>query len=142
MLYGLNLYGLNKSKEKIKETKKVILFESEKSPMLFCSYFGEENNITAAVCGSSISNYQFKLLLELGIEELIIAFDRQYKEANSYDKEWCTWTKKLKDLNNKYSPFVHVSFIFDKEHRLEYKMSPIDNGPEIFKELFKERITL
>jgi hypothetical protein len=32
--------------------------------------------------------------------------------------------------------------MFDKENLLDYKMSPIDNGKEVFMQLFKERIIL
>lgn len=84
--------------------------------------------------------YQVQLLLDLGVKEIIIAFDKQFKEIG--DEEWKGWTKKLTDLNKKYSKYTQISFIFDKWNLLEYKMSPIDNGPEIFLELFKKRITL
>ena len=46
------------------------------------------------------------------------------------------------DINKKYSPIVKVSFLFDKENLLQYKMSPIDNGKEVFLELFERRIIL
>lgn len=109
---GFNLYNLNNSKDNIKRTKKVIVFEGEKSPLLFASYFGEENDITVAVCGSSLSSYQVKLLLDLGIEEMIIAFDKQFQELG--DKEHLGWVKKLKDINKKYSSYIKISYMFDK----------------------------
>ena len=34
------------------------------------------------------------------------------------------------------------SFLFDKFNLLDYKMSPIDNGPENFLQLYKNRIFL
>ena len=48
--------------------------------MLYSSYFGTENDITVACCGSSLSMYQVQLLLDLGVKEIIIAFDKQFKE--------------------------------------------------------------
>lgn len=96
----------------------------EKSPLLFASYFGQENDITVAVCGSNLSSYQVQLLLNLNIEELIIAFDKQFQQLR--DEEHLGWVKKLKNINNKYSKFVKVSFIFDKKNLLNYKDSPID----------------
>ena len=135
---GFNLYNINNSKDNIKNTKKVIVFEGEKSPLLFASYFGRENDISVAVCGSSLSNYQVQLLLDLGIEEMVIAFDNKFQELG--DKEHQGWVKKLKDINNKYSKFIKVSFVFDLKGRLGYKDSPIDKGPEVFLELFEERI--
>ena len=120
--------------------KKVIVFEGEKSPLLYESYFGMENDISVACCGSNLSSYQVKLLLDLGVEEIIIAFDKQFKELG--DEEHKGWVKKLKDINNKYSKQVKISFMFDKWGLLNYKDSPIDAGPEKFLELFKKRIIL
>lgn len=137
---GFNLYNLNFSKENIKRTKKAIIFEGEKSPLLYASYFGQENDITVAVCGSSLSSYQVQLLLDLGIEEMIIAFDKQFQELG--DKEHLGWVKKLKDINKKYSKYVRISYMFDKWGILGYKSSPIDEGKEKFLELFDKRFSL
>jgi len=137
---GYNLYNLNFSKENIKRMKKAIIFEGEKSCLLYASYFGEDNDISVAVCGSSLSNYQVQLLLDLGIQELIIAFDKQFKELN--DEEHLNWVRKLKEINKKFKKYVNVSFVFDKENLLGYKMSPIDRGPQIFIALFEKRISL
>lgn len=137
---GFNLYNLNNSKENIKKIKKVFVFEGEKSCLLYRSYFGGDADISVAVCGSNLINYQVQLLLSLGVEEICIAFDKQFQEIG--DDEWKRWTKKLKELNRKYSPLVQISFLFDKKNLLGYKDSPIDRGPEIFMQLFKERIVL
>ena len=137
---GFNLYNINYSAENIKRTKKVIIFEGEKSPLLFASYFGQENDITVAVCGSALSSYQVKILLDLGVEEMIIAFDKQFQELG--DKEHLGWVKKLKDINKKYSKYVKISYMFDKWNILGYKSSPIDEGREKFIELFEKRFSL
>ena len=137
---GFNLYNLNNSKENVKQMKKVFIFEGEKSCLLYQSYFGVNNDLSVAVCGSSLINYQVQLLLSLGVEEIIIAFDKQFKEVG--DDEWKAWTKKLKDLHKKYGSQVQVSFMFDKWDLLGYKDSPIDCGPEVFLELFNKRVVL
>ncbi len=137
---GFNLYNLNNSKNAIKILKKAIVFESEKATMQYSSFVGEKNDISVACCGSSIIYYQMKLLLSLGVTEVIIAFDKQFKELN--DDEHKRWVKKLKSIHKKYSPYVEISFIFDKENLLGYKDSPTDRGEEIFFELFKRRIIL
>lgn len=121
---GFNLFNLNNSKDNIKTLKKVIIFEGEKSPLLYASYFGQENDITVACCGSSLSSYQVKLLMDLNIEEMIIAFDKQFKEIG--DEEWKGWTKKLKQIHQKYGSTVQISYMFDKQNLLGYKDSPID----------------
>ena len=73
---GMNLYNFNNSKDNIKLAKKAIVFEGEKSCLLYQSYFGLENDISVACCGSSLSNYQVQQLMNAGAEEIIIAFDR------------------------------------------------------------------
>lgn len=137
---GFNLYNLNNSKDNIKQIKKVFIFEGEKSCLLYQSYFGVENDLSVAVCGSSLISYQVQLLLSLGVEEIIIAFDKQFKEIG--DDEWKAWTKKLKDLHKKYGTQIQMSFMFDKWGLLGYKDSPIDCGKEKFLELFERRIVL
>ena len=137
---GFNLYNLNKSKNNIRKYKKAIIFEGEKSCIKYASLFGIENDISVAVCGSSLTTYQVDLLKQLDVEEIIIAFDKQFKEIG--DEEFKTWTKKLKDINKKYSSIVQVSFMFDKWDMLRYKDSPIDKDKETFEELFKRRVML
>ena len=137
---GMNLYGLNWSKDNIKLMKKAIVFESEKSVLLYGSYFGPENNISVACCGSNLSVYQVQLLLDAGAEEIIIAFDRQFQEIG--DKEFKHLTANLTKIHNKYKGFATISFIFDKNKITGYKDSPIDCGREKFLQLFKERILL
>lgn len=135
---GFSLYNINNSKEQIKAVKKAIVFESEKSCLKYASYFGIDNDISVACCGSNLVAYQFALLVSLDVQEIIIAFDRQYVDIG--DKEWKAWTKKLYNIHNKYGSYVQISYLFDLEHRLEYKASPIDQGEELFLDLFKTRI--
>ena len=135
---GMNLYNLNNIKEYIKIIKKAIVFESEKSCLLYQSYFNFD--ISVACCGSSLSNHQIQLLLDLGIEELIIAFDRQFQEIG--DNEFKRLTNNLTKMHEKYKNYIKVSFIFDKEMKTGYKDSPIDCGKDLFLELFNKRISL
>lgn len=137
---GMNLYGFNWNKENIKLFQKAIVFESEKAVLLYASYFGWENNISVACCGSNLSNYQLQLLMDAGAKEIIIAFDRQFQEIG--DKEFKHLTKNLTKIHQKYNNKVNISFIFDKNMITSYKASPIDEGKDKFLTLFKERITL
>lgn len=137
---SFNLYNINISKDNIRNIKKAIVFEGEKSTLLYSSYFGLDNDISVATCGSNLINYQVYLLLSLGVEEIIIGFDRQYKDIG--DEEWKKWTEKLYHIHNKYGSLVQISFLFDKEHLLDYKDSPIDKGKDIFLYLFKNRIVI
>lgn len=137
---GMNLYGLGWNKEHIKIIKKAIVFESEKSVLQYASYFGWENNICVACCGSSLSAQQVQLLLDLGVEEIIIAFDRQFQKIG--DEEFKKLKENLIRLRNKYKNYVNISFIFDSKMITGYKDSPTDQGPTKFLQLFKERIVL
>lgn len=137
---GYNLYGLNWTKENIKTMKKAILVEGEKSVLKYASYFGIENNICVASCGSSLTSYQVQLLLSLGINELIIAFDKQYEKCNTEESK--KWAKKLVQIHNKYKNEILISFLWDKDEVLGYKESPLDVDKEKFLYLFKRRIIL
>lgn len=137
---GMNLYNLNNSKDQIKIIKKVVIFEGEKSVLKYQTYFGMDNDISVACCGSSLSAYQVQLLQELGVEEIIIAFDRQFQEIG--DKEFLHLKNNLLKIRTKYKNFLKVSFMFDKKMITGYKDSPIDCGKDTFLQLFKERIYL
>ena len=137
---GMNLYNLNHSKKAIATLGKAIIVEGEKSCLQYQSYFGMENDITVACCGSSISAYQIDMLLQAGAKEIVIGFDRQFKEIG--DDEFKRLKANLIKLHNKYKNDVLISFIFDKYMITGYKASPTDHGPDIFLKLFKERIVL
>jgi hypothetical protein len=127
---GMNLYGLNWAKNQIPIIKKAIIFESEKSVLKYMSYFGIENNIAVACCGSNISAYHIHALLEAGAKEIIVAFDRQFQALG--DKEYEHLTNNLIKLHTRYKNDAQISFIFDKKMITGYKASPIDEGKEKF----------
>lgn len=137
---GMNLYGLNWSKNAIKILRKAIIFESEKSVLLYATYFGWDNNISVACCGSNISLYQIQLLEECGANEVIVALDRQFQELG--DKEYKHLTNNLLKIKDRFQKDLLISFIFDKNMITSYKASPIDEGKEKFLKLYKERIIL
>ena len=137
---GFNLYNINNSKNNIKNVNIAIVGEGEKFCLGYASYFGMENDITVACCGSNLTSYQFNLLLSLGVEEIVIAFDKQFQEIG--DKEWRRWTKKLTEINSKYGKYVKISYMFDKDNLLGYKESPIDAGKDIFTQMFMDRIII
>ena len=135
---GMNLYGLNWSKNAIGIMKKAIIFESEKSVLKYATDFGWNNNISVACCGSNVSSHQIQLLLDSGAQEIIIAFDRQFQEIG--DAEFQHLKLNLLKIRTKFKNDVLISFIFDKNMITKYKDSPIDEGKEKFLQLYKERI--
>jgi len=137
---GFNLYNLNWAKDAIKASKKVIVAEGEKSCLQYESMFGKDNNICVACCGSSFIAYQAWLLINLGVEEIIIAFDKQYQEFG--DNEHIKLVNNLKTIFKKYGHFVKITYMFDKEQMLDYKDSPFDKGKDTFMELYRKRVNL
>lgn len=137
---GMNVYGLNWAKNNIRAFQKAIVFESEKSVLQYISMFGEKADIAVACCGSNLSVFQLNELLECGAKEIVVAFDRQYKEP--YDDEYNKWIKRLRSFYDKYSSNVVISFILDKDHILGYKDSPIETDKDNFLQLYKNRIVL
>ena len=74
-----NLYGLYENYDVIKKKQTVFIYESEKSVLLMDSYFGKENNNSVATCGNKISKEQIELLRELGVHEVILCYDKDYR---------------------------------------------------------------
>ena len=137
---AFNLYGLDKAKNNIKDMGAALVVESEKSVLQFMSYFGTAADICVAVCGSSLSKYQFQLLLDAGAKEIIIGFDKDFDEIGTEEYKV---VDKLQKIYDKYSPYVNISFLFDKENnQLGYKDSPLDCGKEKFLYLFRNRVIL
>lgn len=138
---GFNLYNINNSAKNIQELGIAIVGEGEKFCLGYASFFGKDNDIAVACCGSNLTKYQFQLLQSLGVNEIVIAFDKQFQEIG--DKEWKQWTKKLTNLYEKYGKYVKISFMFDRENNLlGYKDSPIDGGKRVFTAMFETRITM
>lgn len=137
---GMNLYNLNHSKDNISILKKAVVFESEKAAMRYQTEFGIENDISVACCGSNLSAYQIYLLKQVGVEEIIVAFDRDFQEIG--DARFNQIKNNYIRLHNKYKNEVLLSFIFDKEMITKHKSSPIDEDKDKFLYLFKHRILL
>lgn len=135
---SLNLYNLNNSKDNIKKSRLAIVFESEKSALKYSSYYGEENDISVSICGSSLSDYQVSLLCSIGAREIIIAFDRDFESIG--DEIFNRLKTRLIHIYNKYNNLIKITAIFDKNMILPLKASPIDVEPAIFEKLLKERI--
>lgn len=138
---AFNLYGLDKAKDNIAAMQTAIVVESEKAVMQYISYFGLANNICVAVCGNSLSKYQFQLLKQAGAKEIVIGFDKDFEQA--CDEDWYRVVNKLQKIYDKYGQDLNLSFLFDKDNvLLGYKDSPLDKGPAAFLELFRNRVIL
>lgn len=134
-----NLYNLHISKENIRRHKRVYIFEGEKSCLLSRTFY-KEDDFSVAVSGSNVSDYQVEKLLSLGVEHVILAFDkfRAQKDKESdekYEKFLLEYQKKLVRIGHKFAPYVRFFILWDSEGKLEHKDSPIDKGQEVFEYL-------
>jgi hypothetical protein len=144
---GFNLYGLYQNQQAIRKSKIAVIFESEKSVFLYGSYYGQENNVAVAVQGMNISLYQRDLLLDQGVENIIIAFDKQYQVDyidNEYEdtpeyKEYIAYLKKLLKVSSLFINYCNVYIMLCWDNSLKYKDSPIDCGKETFEQLYSDR---
>ena len=135
---GLNLYNFNNARCVIPKMKKAVVFEGEKSVLKAQTYFGFDNDIYVACCGSSLSSYQTQLLIDAGAQEIIVAFDRQFQNVG--DDEYCHLLRNLKKIQMKYKNYVQISYILDRKKITGYKDSPVDCGKDKFLILYKERV--
>lgn len=132
---GQALYGINYNQYMIKRTGRAILFEAPKSVLQMDSYFGITNSV--AKFGSNLSIIQRNLLLELGVKEVVIADDKQYKECSG--EEWDSYCARVIKIAKMFNGYCKVTAIVDDQGVLDYKDSPSDKGKEVWTELFKNR---
>lgn len=137
---SLNLYGIFENKEAIAKFKTVILFESEKAVLQHFSYYGEDS-VAVAISGSAFSDFQMNLLKMLGVENVVIAVDKEFKEINDAD-DWKYRLKIKKMFVDKLKIFFSVQLVWDFNNELEEKMAPTDRGKEVWESLYLKRIFL
>lgn len=138
---GKNLYGLFENKEIIKQSKKVCIFEAEKSVLQTATMYGLDKCFAVATCGSSLSSEQMNMLLKLGVVEIILAFDADHVGGRGAP-DTLEYEQKLFKIVKPWLPYVNVSVIFDYDHILPHKASPSDCGKEKFEELYHSRVRL
>ncbi len=136
---SFSLYGILQNQENIRQTRKAIVLESEKSVLQLDNIL-KGNNISVACCGSSLINYQVQLLLSLGVEEIIVGFDHDWRDVTEEAAK--RKIRNLKNIQKKYGNYVKLSYLWDKNNLTGYKCSPSDCGSDIFWKLMKERVNL
>lgn len=135
-----NLYGIWENREGIMASRRVIVFESEKSVILHKQYFGDQSN-AVAVCGNNFNIMQLRLLIEnFPLEEITFAFDKEYDDWNS--QEAYDYYRKLQKMGRRFQNYTKISYIFDDVGLLEKKDSPIDKGEKTFREILQSKYYL
>lgn len=116
------VYGLSENKAEIIQQHQIIVFEGAKSVLLADTY-GIKNSV--AILTSHLNPQQLKIFAALGCE-VVFALDKEISIREDHN------IKKLKQ-------FVNISYIWDRENRLDEKDSPVDKGKVVFTELLSER---
>ena len=130
---SMNLYGLDKTKENVKKTGTLFLFEAEKSVLQMESF--DMPNCAAATCGNKLNKFQIDLAMRTcAPKNIVICYDRE--EEKGKDK----YFNELYQMCKKYSNYANMSFIYDRKGISKMKDSPTDNGQEIFEKLLKGRV--
>lgn len=118
------IYGLAENLEYIKKQGEIILFEGCKS-VLLADTWGVRN--TGAILTSHLNPNQMKLLIGLGCR-VVFALDKDISIRRDHN------IGRLKQ-------FVNVEYIWDGAGLLDEKDSPVDKGPEVWKNLYEGRLS-
>ncbi|MEB5480914.1 hypothetical protein P8825_15215 [Shouchella clausii] len=150
VLTGMYLYGLNITAPAIKKYKRAIIYEAEKSVQKDFTIYGEESCATA-VGGGNVSKWHVQQLVDLGVEEVVLAFDRERTDILETDdektikkKEKANFQnqKKLRMAAEKFAPYCRAYVLYDVKGLIELKEAPIDRGREVLEELMKDKILI
>lgn len=121
--------GMKESHDYIKEKNEIIIFEGLKSVMKLWSWGKQFNTVSSET--SVLNMEQIKIILEMGIKNVIIAYDNDVYIGEI--------RKKMQFLKR----FVNVFAVIDSKKILsEEKMAPVDDGEKIWNELYEGRIKI
>lgn len=149
---NMNFYGLYEHLEAIKRLKKVVIVESEKSCMLAQEYYGD-NAFVIATCGFNISNWHRNILLKLGVNEVILGFDKfdkdfdilDFEDFSEDDPDYLKYQRYIKRINSlayKLTPFFTTYVLWDSYGKLGSKDSPFDKGKETLEFLMRNKVEI
>lgn len=132
------LYGIYENQKGIQRQRRAILVEGEKSVLLSYSYYRDGAN-AVAVLGNHTNKYHISLLTDiLGVNEIVIAFDKEYDDWNDIDAR--KYRKRLEEICYRYQGHATFSYIWDYDNVLKRKDSPYDRGKDVFEHLYKTRV--
>lgn len=135
---GRTFYGIYENHSNITRKGIAVIFESEKSVLLYNTIYGNDNGIALATLGQNITKDHIQYLLKMGVRHVILAYDSDYEDYDQLKEVKEKYIKKGKILNQ----FFNVSILIDFDFDLPYKSSPIDGGKEIFEKILKNRVII
>jgi len=133
----LNLYGLWENRHTIRSLRKVAIFESEKSVLQCETYFGAENNFAIALGGKNLSKEHVNILIQMGVEQVILNFDKDYEDINSPAGK--SMLEHIVKTARKLTPYMRVFATIDKKGLLELNDSPSDKGVKVLMQLLNDK---
>lgn len=129
------LYGYDQNKVAIEKSRQVVLFESEKSVLKAPSY---NLHNALAIFGSNVSKQHIQLLLELGVNDVVLCMDSDYKQVG--DDEFKFFVVKMKKLAAKLKPFFNCSIVYNNQGYDMYKCNMMDIPYEQAMKLWESRV--
>lgn len=117
------IYGLNKTIEYIKQTRRIYVGESEKFPQQLWSY-GYRNS--GATGGKELSQFQIEMLVRLGVD-IVLCFDKDVTK------------EELEELADRFPDGVPLFYMFDEDTILNEKESPSDK-PSNWKHMVEKNV--
>lgn len=130
---GKTFYGLYENKDNIKRKRAAVIFEGEKSVLLYGTYYGNSENIALATLGQNITKDHIRYLQKMGVKTVVLAYDADYQTEEGRQQKANEYIAKA----HKLSPYFNVYVIIDDFGYLGYKDSPIDDGKDTFEFLKK-----
>lgn len=132
---GQYLYGEYQNIESIMDTHQVILFEGEKSVLKYDTMTNGNGN-SLALSGSFISPWQVDELTKIGVNEIVVGLDKDYRDEREMELK----AKIILKTFERYANRFNISVLFDPlDGELGYKFSPVDCGKDKFESLMRDR---
>lgn len=132
---GKTFYGIYENHKNIERKKIAVIFEGEKSVILYGSIYGNENNIALATLGQNITRDHIQYLIKMKVCHVILAYDTDYEDYDQLHEVEQRYIEKAKIL----SQYFNVSILMDYDFDLPYKSSPIEGGKDTFEKMINNR---
>ena len=131
------LYGLDQNKSAIEKCRQVLLFESEKSILKADSWHIHN---ALAVFGSNISKRHIEMLLELGVNDVVLCMDSDYRKVGDDDFQF--FVAKMRKLAGKLTPYFSTSIVYNNQGYDAYKCNIMDLTYDKAMKLYEGRARL
>ena len=132
---GKFLYGFYENKNVIAQKRIAVIFEGEKSVLKMETMY-PGNNVALSTSGKKITLDQLNALLKMNINEVVLAYDKEYQSPDERKAKIVEYDKIISVLK----PYFEVSMLIDFSNHIPYKESPIDAGKDVFEDLMRNRM--